>query len=158
MRAVVLISLLSSVACAAQTPAVCPWFSSGSAASVLGGPVVLNSHIENNSEGMCKFTRASGDEKQYLEITIGKADTHLCAQNGTKLIALGNEAVQCKNTSAQGQTQDVIAGRIRKVFFAVSIANIPGAAEAAPPAAHAFDPYAASLLERIAEQVAGSLY
>ena len=38
MRTLVLISLLSAVACAAQTPAVCPWFPTGSAAGVPGGP------------------------------------------------------------------------------------------------------------------------
>lgn len=157
MRIVVLLSVLSTGVCAAQTPPVCPWFSTGSATSVLGGPVELSSHVEDNSQGMCRFTRASGGEKESLVITIGKENTHACAQDSAKLVALGNEAVQCKNTDAQGQTLDVIAGHVRQLFFVVSAANIPDAAKA-PSAMVPPDPYAASVLERIAEQVVGNLY
>jgi hypothetical protein len=84
-------------------------------------------------------------------------NTHACAPDSTKLVALGNEAVQCKNTHAQGQTLDVIAGHVRQLFFVVSAANIPNAAKA-PSAMVPPDSYAASVLERIVEQVVGNLY
>ncbi len=158
MRIVLLILLLSSVTCAAQTPATCPWFSAGSAVSVLGGPVVSNIHVKSNSQGMCHFSRTSGDEKKFLDILIGRENPNACAQGGTKRTALGNEAVQCKSTNTEGQGLDVITGRMRNVYFVVSIGNVPNASAAPPGPNGSPDPYEASMLERVAEQVVGNLY
>lgn len=158
MRFGLLLSVLSTAVCAAQTPVVCPWLATGSASSVLGGPVELSAHIESNFQGTCRFVRASTGEQQSLEIVVGKADTHACPQGSAKLIALGNEAVQCRSTNAQGQPLDRIAGRLRDVYFVVSIGNVSDAATIPSEPKHLPDPYRASLLERLAEQVIGNLY
>jgi hypothetical protein len=158
VRIVLLILMLSSAACAAQTPATCPWFSAGSAASVLGGPVVSNIHVESNTQGMCHFSRTSGGEKQFLEILIGKENPNACSQSSTRRTALGNEAVQCKSTNTDGQTLDVIAGRMRNVYFVVSVGNVSDASTVPPGPNGSPDPYEASMLERVAEQVVGNLY
>jgi hypothetical protein len=158
MRTLLLILVLSSGVCAAQTPAVCPWFSTGSAENVLSGTVALTLHVEGGLQGMCRFTRTAGSEQQVIEINIGKVDTHACPSGGTKLTALGNEAVQCRDASAGGQPLDVIAGRVRDIYFVVSMGNLPGVATVPTGPAGSRDSYSASVLERVAEQVVGNLY
>jgi hypothetical protein len=157
MRIALLIAALSTGVCAAQTPTICPWFSTGSAATVLGGPVTLSAHVEGNQQGSCRFTRESDGKERVLEITIGKEDTHVCPPGSMKLVALGNEATQCKSTNAKGVRLDVIAGRMRNVYFTVSTSDVLDAATV--PAAHEppFDPFSASVLERVTEQVVGNL-
>jgi hypothetical protein len=93
-----------------------------------------------------------------LEIIIGKEDTHICAEGSTKLIALGNEAVQCKSSNATGESLNIIAGRMRNVYFAVSIGNSPDGAAVPSEPGGPTGPYAASALERVTEQVVGNLY
>jgi hypothetical protein len=158
MRIAFLISVLSTGICVAQPPAVCPWFSTGSAAAVLSGPVTLSAHVESNEQGMCRFSRESDGKIRALEITIGKEDLYLCPKGSTKLIALGNEAVQCKSVNTKGLRIDVIAGRMRNVYFAVSIGNVVDAAAVPSATERPFDLYGASVLERVAEQVVGNLY
>jgi hypothetical protein len=72
--------------------------------------------------------------------------------------ALGNEAVQCTHSSSPSKQSDQIAGRIRKTFFVVTIANIPGATTKEPADPRIKDVYGASPLERLAEIVVGNLY
>ena len=154
MRILFLLSLLASTVCLAQTPTVCPWFSTGSAVVVLGGPVLVTAKADSNSEGTCRFTR----QNQSLEITIGKTDTHPCPQGSARLIALGNEAVECTSANTPNQRMDIIAGRMRDVYFLVEIDNSPSVATAPSSSANPSDQYAPSILERVAEQVVGSLY
>ncbi len=91
-----------------------------------------------------------------LRILVGKVDRHVCSQGSTQLKALGNEAVQCRRPDAQGHPWDVIAGRMRDVFFVVT-SNVPDAAETPRADGPPTDPYSASILERVAEQVVGNL-
>ena len=100
---------------------------------------------------MCRFTSTAASEQTAIEIRIGKADVHACPSSSTRLTALGNEAVQCRIAN-KGPTTDLISGRVRDSYFVVSMTNLPDAA------ASAHDPFAASVLERVAEQVAGNLY
>ena len=158
MRIALLISVLSTGVCAAQAPAVCPWLSTGSAAAVVGGTVILSAHIESNQQGMCRFTREADGKVKSLEIIIGNEDRHVCPEGSTKLIALGNEALQCKSSNATGQSLNIIAGRMRNVYFAVSIGNSPEGASIPSEPGHPTDPYGASALERVTEQVVGNLY
>jgi hypothetical protein len=158
MRIALLISFFSTGICAAQAPIACPWLSTGSAAVALGGAVTLSAHVESNQQGMCGFSRESDGKVKVLEITIGKEDTHPCPLGSAKLSGLGNEALQCKNSKANGLCLDVIAGRMRDVYFVVSIGNVPDAASVPPATERPFDPYGASLLERVAEQVVGNIY
>jgi hypothetical protein len=149
MRTVLLALMLSTGACLAQTPSVCPWLSTGSAADILGGPVEPDLHIDNSSQGSCRFIRGSGTEQGVIEIIIGKADTHACTAGSTKIVGLGNEAVECKKTNAGGHDTDRIAGRVRDVYFVVDVS---------PATMHLRDPANPSALERVAEQVVGNLY
>lgn len=156
MRAGLFVLLISTAICSAQTPTVCPWFSTGSAETVLGGSVTMNAHLEGVRQGTCRFTRVGG--VKTISIVIGKEDTHPCPHGSASVAALGNEAEQCKSQDAQGQRLDVIAGRVRDVYFVVGIGNVPNATTIPPAPARPSDPFSASILERIAEQVVGNLY
>lgn len=151
MRVLLLFIAFSSGICAAQAPAVCPWFSTGSAETILGGTVSLALHVESNFAGNCRFTTTGAGEQAAIEITIGKTDVHACPSSSTRLAALGNEAVQCKIATKE-QMADLITGRVRDTYFVVSIIDLPDAA------ARPRDPFTASALERVAEQVVGNLY
>jgi hypothetical protein len=146
----------SAAISSAQQPATCPWFSSGSAQTVLGGPVSFHFQTEENGQGLCEFASQSGGTARMLRILVGKVDKHLCPPESTQLKALGNEAVQCRRPDAQGHPWDVIAGRMRDVFFVVT-SNVPDVAAMPKPDGPPTDPYSASVLERVAEQVVGNL-
>jgi hypothetical protein len=152
------ILLVSATISTAQQPTTCPWFSSGSAQAVLGGPASFHFQAEENGLGLCEFTSQSGEGTRMLRIFVGKVDKHVCPPESTQLKALGNEAVQCRRLDAQGHTWDVIAGRIRDTFFVVTTSNVPNAAATPATDARPQDPYSASTLERVAEQVVGNLY
>jgi hypothetical protein len=111
-----------------------------------------------NWEGSCRFTRQTGEAMGALEILVGKADTHSCPEGSPKLKAIGNEAVQCRRSIAPGQETDTIAGRVRNVYFVVALTNAAGAILDQSGEARPADPYGASPLERLAEQVSGNLY
>lgn len=157
-RTVFLLMIASATSALAQTAAVCPWLTIGSAATVLGGDVILTAHVEGNFAGSCRFTRQAGETTQSIEVLVGKIDTHTCQQGSTKLKALGNEAVQCRRMISSRAKADTIAGRVRDVYFVVTMTNVPEATREQPADAHPSDSYGASMLERVAEQVAGNLY
>jgi hypothetical protein len=157
MRAVWLILLLSTGSCFAQTPTVCPWLSTGSAAKALGGPVELDLHLQSSSLGTCRFINGSGADQESIEITIGKVDTHACPAGSTRMVGFGNEAVECKQTSSGRPALSVIAGRVRDVYFVVGIRNPHDDPMAVPPM-HRGDPDHPAVLELVAEQVVGNLY
>ena len=92
-----------------------------------------------------------------LRILVGKTDRHPCPPESTQIKALGNEAVQCRRADPQGHPWDVIAGRMRDVFFVVSTSNVPDALTIPAANGPPVDPYSASILERAAEQVVGNL-
>lgn len=149
--------LFSAAGLAAQEPAVCPWFSLGSAETTLGGSVSIKLHVDSASQGTCEFT-AQSDNAKSLRIVIGKVDAHDCPVDAMKVKALGNEAVQCRRKGEHNQSIDIIAGRVRDVFFAVSISGVPDATTTPGTPAHPDDQFDAPLLERVAEQVAGNLF
>jgi hypothetical protein len=149
--------LACSAAAFAQTDTVCPWFSTGSAAKVLGGEVTSVVQATGNWSGSCVFTRKSANTMKMLEILVGKDNTHPCPEGSSQVGALGNEAVQCRRKGEQGQQENTIAGRVRSVFFVVSMTDGRPASQTYPDARQP-DPNAASELERIAEQVTGNLF
>jgi len=156
--AVVLVLLASAAAAQSQTTTVCPWVTTGTAERLMGGEVSTLVHADGNTAGSCRFSRQRGNTAASIEILVGPADAHLCPQESTSLKALGNEAVQCRISSSPSQVSDRIAGRIRKVFFVVTMTNIPDATQPEPADPHLADAYAASAIERLAEQVVGNLY
>lgn len=159
VRLIVVFSIFASaVAAFGQTSPVCPWVTSGTAERLLGGEVSVTAHVEDNAAGSCSFRLKSGETAASIEILVGPTDTHPCPQDSIALKALGNEAVQCRHIVSSAQQSDQIAGRIRKVFFVVTMTNIPDATKLDPSDPKLADAYAASPLERLAEQVVGNLY
>jgi len=140
----------------AQQPVTCPWLSSGSAQTVLGGRVSLHVKVDEDGQGFCEFSSQFGSVTKMLRILIGKVDKHACSARSTQLKALGNDAMQCRRPDAQGEQWDVIAGRMRDAFFVVA-SNVPELAATPKDNGPPNDPYTASILERLAEQVVGNL-
>jgi hypothetical protein len=157
-RAALLLMIVPVAGLAAQTASLCPWLSSGSAAKVLGGNISVVAHANGNWEGSCQFVRGDEGKSESIDILIGKVDTHPCPQTSTKVIALGNEAVQCSHPTQASQQVDIITGRMRDVYFTVTMTDVPNATRQLPSDAHLSGQFGASPLERIAEQVVGNLY
>jgi hypothetical protein len=155
-RIAVLLLAVPAAALAQGIP-VCPWYSTGSAEHLLGGEVTLVTHVNGTWEGSCTFTRGTGPSAPAIEIVIGKLNVHPCPETSTKVNALGNEAVQCSR-AMDGRKADTIAGRMRDVYFAVSMINVADATLEEPGDQHLSPEYGASPLERVAEQVVGNLY
>jgi hypothetical protein len=140
-----------------QAATICPWLTTGTAERFLGGGVTLVSNADNSASGSCRFTR-NGNNAVSIEILVGPVDTHPCPQDSVKVKALGNEAVQCAHSSSPSNQSDQIAGRIRKTYFVVTIANVPGATKKEPSDPRLNDAHGASFIERLAESVVGNLY
>ena len=153
-----LLIFMSAPAALSQAPAVCPWFTTGSAKMVLGGDVTMIAHASGNWEGSCKFEHPSGTIIQTIEIQVSKADSHACPAGSPSLKALGNEAVRCSRTNAQGVQFGTIAGRVRDAYFVVTMTNVQEAASKPSSNSAPSDPFASSPLERVSEQVAGNLF
>jgi hypothetical protein len=145
-------------AAAEQTPALCPWLSTGSAATALGGDVTVAAHSENNWQGSCHFTRRTAVSTQAIDIKVSNTNSHPCPGGSTKLKALGNEAVECRRSTSPGEPADTIAGRVRDVWFEVTMTGVREAARDASANAHPAAPYGATMLEQITEQVVGNIY
>jgi hypothetical protein len=156
--AVVLFLLGSAGAVMGQAVTACPWLTSGTAATLLGGEVSVTAHVEGAFAGSCRFVQQSGASSASIEILVGPTDSHACSQDKVKLKAIGNEAVQCRRTDSPTQQSDIIAGRIRDVYFVVNMTNVAGATRQEPADPKLADTYGASALERVAEQVVGNLY
>jgi len=154
----VVLMMTQTAATLAQTEAVCPWLTSGSAAKALGGSVTVAAQSTSNWEGSCRFLRRSAEARQQISILIGSLDSHSCPANSESVKALGNQAVQCRRVLANGQKSDSIAGRIRNVFFVVTMIDVPGASQSASADTRPSDSEDASPLEKITEQVVGNLY
>ena len=154
VRVALFLIVSSCLPAMAQAPVVCPWLSTGSAEVALGGDVTVTAHSEDNWHGECHFTRQTGGPAQTLDIRVSKVKSHPCPDGSAKLTALGNEAVQC----SPSERTDTIAGRVRDAWFDVTITGVPGATRETPSNTRRSDPYGATMLERLAEQVAGNLY
>jgi hypothetical protein len=143
---------------AAQAPAVCPWLATGTAASVLGGEVSVTAHADRIGQGECHFSRQYDGKVHSIDVRVSKVNDHPCPEGSEKLGALGNEAMQCRRLPAKNEETDILVGRVRDVFFMVSISNVPEVARKSDDPHSPNDPFGASLLEKVAEQVAGNLF
>jgi hypothetical protein len=155
---ILLISFLLAALATARAQTVCPWFTAGSAESVLGGEVRVTANSEGNWQGSCRFTRQAQSALQSIEIEIGKANPHACPEGSTKIKALGNESVQCRRASSHGDASYVVTGRVRDAYFVVTMTGVPDANEDPAADPRISDAYGASKIERVAEQVAGNLF
>ena len=154
----VLLIFSSALTAFSQTLAVCPWLTTGSAAVALGGDVTMEAQASGNWNGSCKFEHHSEKVTQTIEILLSKADSHPCPTGSTNLKALGNGAVQCAHTNPNGDESDTIAGRVRDAYFVVTMTNVAGAIREPSEHARSSDPFEASPLEQVAEQVVGNLF
>jgi hypothetical protein len=153
--------LLITVCCPAafaQALVTCPWLSTGTAATALGGDVTVTAHSENNWQGECHFKPQAAGAMQEIDIHVSKVESHPCPEGSARVKALGNEAVQCSRSTLHDAHADTIAGRVRDAWFEITMTNIPAATSEPSGITHPADPYGASLLLRLAEQVAGNLY
>jgi hypothetical protein len=157
-RIVLMLMIASASVALAQTGTPCPWVSVGSVANVLGGDVKMVVQTAGNWNGSCRFTRQIGNVAQTLDILVGKTNAHLCPEGSQKLNALGNEAVQCQRRISPTQEADTIAGRVRDVFFSLTMTNVAEATRERSEDGRPTDPFGASPLEQLAEQVAGNLF
>lgn len=159
MRTIFLLcTIASSAAAMGQGTTACPWLSTGTAAKFLGGDVTVSSHVEGTWAGSCRFMRRTSPAAPSVEVLVGPTDMHPCPQGSMKLLSLGNGAVQCRRTVSLSQPSGIIAGRIRAVYFVVTLTGIAGAMTPEPADPRLADAFAASPLERMAEQVVGNLY
>ncbi len=149
--------IASSNVAVGQAVAACPWLTSGTAAKLLGGDVTVMAHVDETGAGSCSFARQRGESSASIQVLVGPTDTHPCSQGGTSLRALGNVAIQCHVANA-AQPADIIAGRIRNIYFVVTMTNVSGANTKEPSDPRLADSYGASALERVAELVVGNLY
>ena len=128
------------------TTAGCPWLTSGTAASLLGGEVIATVS-ETSTEGSCRFVRRDA-VMDLIEIRVSAAALRGCPSGSTLLPAIGNEAERCRVPGTGGSTEEIASGRVRNQHFTVAL-SMHGIRRGDP----ADDP-----LARIADQVAGSLY
>jgi hypothetical protein len=157
LRIALLLVFLSTPAFS-QALTSCPWFTTGSAARALGGAVTMVAHASGNWDGSCKFEHRSEKITQTIAIQVSNTDSHPCPAGSRSLKALGNEAVQCSRANARGHEADTIAGRVRDVYFVVTMTNVSGAVREPSAHAHPSDPFESCPLERVSEQVAGNLF
>src|SRR5277367_5104999 len=139
------ILLPSGKAVAANT---CPWLTSGSGAKALGGAVLVTVQVSGPGEGFCTFARTD-TATATLRIVVQKAATDSCPPGSPKLTGVGNEAVKCV-LKRPGNSSEMVVGRVREMHFSLTITR--------PSARNAEGKQADSMIEQVAEQVAGNLF
>jgi len=152
VRVLLVFALAAPAAALAQPTQVCPWLNAGTAARILGTDVTVSAHSDSNWSGTCRF--ATSSKEQSIEIAVGKTDPHACGSNATPVAAIGNEAALCSDRDADGQSVQILTGRVRDAWFVVKLAP-PSATPASSPAT---GPSTSAAIRFLAEQVSGNLY
>ena len=137
---------------AAQGQRTCPWLTEGMANTVLGGPSVPDVSSVSETEGTCIFKLQQGPVLSVREIFVTTAPLSDCPPDSAKLAGVGNQAMLCTVSRRPGEVRYIVDGVVRSVFFRTSL-SIQGA-----QAARRTTEEQQQSLERIAEQVAGSLF
>lgn len=154
VRAALLIGFACAIPAAAQSPQSCPWLNAGTAAKALGAEVAVTAHSDSNWSGSCRFT-AQTNPPRAIEIAVSKTGSHPCGSDGVSFVGIGNEAAQCSVRGADGEIEQVVAGRVRDAWFVVRMTMPPATSGNSPSGAQAAD---SSEIRFLAEQVAGNLY
>jgi hypothetical protein len=132
----------------------CPWLTAGTAAAILGGPVLstVKRTSTESPEGSCTFTLSQGAVLSTLEIVVARTPKPVCPTDSPKLTGIGNEATVCRLNHSPTEQRYAIDSRVRDFYLRTTL-TLPNAA---PTSQNPSDPQ--QLLERVAEQVAGNLY
>lgn len=148
------LSALSSAALAQSVPA-CPWLTLGTAEKALGGAATVAVQQSSPPEGSCQFA-LKGTPHSVLQITVTKAQKHVCSDADAPLVGLGNQARQCVQKSGEGQPMDVIEGRVRDLNYVITMTQPALPSHSAPSKAGLIP--TVSAIEVVADIVAGNLY
>jgi hypothetical protein len=132
----------------AQAADMCPWFTHGSAARILGGAVVSTIALTGPDEGSCKYTREAGTSKESIEIYVASALPSPCPPGSESAAGIGNEAISCsQKTPSHGMLYQVDS-RVRTVHITVLLRLSESESQDAPQ----------QEIRQAAEQVAGNLF
>lgn len=152
LRLLCILATLSLCYVARAQTVPCPWLTEGTASALLNGPVAVTTSILPAGDSTCTFTLQQGAATPVLEISIAATDQSICPPNSMKLSGVGNEAVSCSQNHPPNGTTDIVSGRARDLYFAVRL-TVSG-----KPSATLSPALRQSVLERVAEEVAGNLY
>jgi len=118
---------------------------------MLGGDVDAVVKLTPPDQGSCAFSLRQGGTRYSLMIVVERALQAACPPGSTRLAGIGNEAVACSVHRAPNEAEEVVNGRVRTLYFTVSL-TFDGAASPSVPVSRQRE-----IVERAAEQVAGSL-
>lgn len=134
----------------AQMQPSCPWLTEGSAAALLGGPVKVAVSVDQAGHGSCSFSLQPGLSLPTMEIIAASSPRNPCPPASRKVEVSGTDTLACTSSSAKGESEDRISGRVHAIYFVVTLihAGMSVSEKAAQQSA----------FENVAEQVAGALY
>lgn len=142
-----------------RAEAQCPWFTSGTAANVLGGEVTAAISGSGPTEGSCRFALRDAST-DFIQIHVSAEPLRGCQVGSTPLHGIGNEAQRCVVSREHGMTQEMASGRVRTVYFTVTM-SVRGNRKSAKPSGYGDDSLthiADDPLDRVADEVSGNLY
>ena len=100
---------------------MCPWFTQGSAAALLGSDVVATITAPTPKQGVCTFTREQDGGKDSIEIHVAMPASEMpgrCPRGSETVSGIGNEAVACTLKSTAGSVYQ-LDSRVRDLRFTV---------------------------------------
>ena len=127
----------------------CPWLTEGSAVRVLGGNVKVFSQTTSSAAGLCIFTKLDsvGDE---LKIIVGSS-APACPVRSAQVVGVGTQASHCDRNASSQEIEGMVSGAVREKRFAVVLSK--RTASTKPEKLQN-----SSILDQVAEQVAGNLF
>lgn len=142
----------------------CPWFTAGTAAAILGGPVLSVVKLANSAEtpeGSCTFTSSTlpspspqDASLSTIEIVVTRTPAPACPSDSPKLTGIGNKATACRLERSATEVRYAIDSRVRDLYLRISLTLRD--ASTSPTSKSTANQQ--QLLERVAEQVTGNLY
>lgn len=161
-KAVLLVLCLPALALPSLAANDCPWLNEATAGGLLGGDALgAFTKAAVGRPAACLFTSDTQSSLRTLRITVETvssphslvvAEKKSCGADGTPLHAVGNEAFACPTYDHKGMFGQRAVGRVRNMFFTITIAT---SLRADPVLTHD------ALSEKIrtaAEQVANNLF
>ena len=115
------VPLLLLISAPLQAADVCPWFTQGSAARILGGEVVATIAANSTKEGSCKYSRDQAGKKDSMEIYVASRMPSPCPTGSESASGIGNEALACSVKSPPRGRLYQVDSRVRDVRFTVFV-------------------------------------